>query len=244
MLDATHDDLELFHSLKGSHCPPGHFIGDGPRIVRRMLESGTAVKVLGAKDRLDELTFPAGVDVRLASRERMEEILGYHHHSGIMALGKIPPEKPMRGTLHVALDGLSNAENVGAILRTCAAFGVDGMIWSKGTSSPWHRRAVRVSMGAPLLLPTHEVPDLPAFLKARNAWAAHIHGDRIDHRRVDAREAITLVLGSEADGVSDAVREACRGTIYIPMASNWDCLNVAASAAVLLAEVRRQRDVT
>jgi tRNA G18 (ribose-2'-O)-methylase SpoU len=91
-------------------------------------------------------------------------------------------------------------------------------------------------------MPTHEVPDLAAFVKDRNAWAAHIHGEKRDYRTVDFREPVVVVLGSEADGVSADVLRACRGTIYIPMASNWDCLNVAASAAVLLAEVRRQRD--
>ena len=49
------------------------------------------------------------------------------------------------------------------------------------------------------------------------------------------------MLGSEPNGVTDEVLRACKGVIYIPMASEWDCLNVAASAAVLLSEVRRQR---
>lgn len=240
--EATSEELELFSSLKGNRCPPGHFIGDGPKVVRRMLAAGVVVKLVAEPDRLAKQTVPDGVAVRVTTREKMEAILGYPYHNGVMALGRIPAERPLAGTFHVALDRLSNAENVGAILRTCAAFGVDGVVWSAGTSSPWMRRAVRVSVGAALVLPTHEVPDLPAFLALRNAWAAHIHGEKRDYRAVDYREPVVVVLGAEDDGVSDAVRAACRGTIYIPMASSWDCLNVAASAAVLLAEVRRQRD--
>lgn len=244
MPDATADDLEMFGSLKGNRCPPGHFIGDGPKVVRRMLAAGVTVKVVVDPARIGELTIPAGVEVREVPRARLESVIGYSHHSGIMALGKIPAERPLAGTFHVALDGLSNAENVGAILRTCAAFGVDGVIWSPRSASPWMRRAVRVSVGAPLVMPTHEVPDLAAFVHGakRSAWAAHIHGEKKDYRDVDFSEPVIVVLGSEDDGVSDAVLAACRGTIYIPMASTWDCLNVAASAAVLLAEVRRQRD--
>lgn len=240
--EATPHELELFGSLKGSRCPPGHFIGDGPKVVRRMLASGAVVKLVAEPERLASFTIPAGVEVKVASRAQLEDVLGYSHHAGVMALGRIPPERPMRGTFHVALDHLRNSENVGAILRTCAAFGVDGVIWSQSTSSPWMRRAVRVSVGAPLLLPTHEVPDIAAFVAGKNAWAAHIHGEKRDYRAVDYSEPVILVLGSEDDGVSDDVRAACRGTLYIPMASTWDCLNVAASAAVLLAEVRRQRD--
>lgn len=242
MQDATPDDLELFGSLKGSRCPPGHFIGDGPKVVRRMLAAGVVVKLIAARERLDALDVPGGVEVRLASRERMEAVLGYPYHGGVMALGVIPPERPLSGTFHVALDGLANAENVGAILRTCAAFGVDGVVYDRRSSSPWLRRAVRVSVGAPLVIPTHEVPDLAAFLRGRNAWAADLRGERHDHREVDATGPIVIVLGSEAEGPSGAVLAACRGRTWIPMASTWDCLNVAASAAVLVAEVRRQRD--
>ena len=240
--EATSEELAIFGSLKGNRCPPGHFIGDGPKVVRRMLAAGVVVKLIAEPERLAKLVVPDGTDVRVTTREQMESILGYPYHNGVMALGLIPPERALAGTFHVALDGISNAENVGAILRTCAAFGVDGVIWSSATSSPWMRRAVRVSVGAALVLPTHEVRDLPSFLKERSAWAAHIHGEKRDYRAVDYREPIVIVLGAEDDGVSDEVRAACRGTIYIPMASSWDCLNVAASAAVLLAEVRRQRD--
>lgn len=232
----------MFGSLKGNLVPSGHFIGDGPRVVRRMLAAGVVTTIVADPERLDGLDIPAAVEVKRVARARLEKIIGYSHHSGLMALGKIPAEKPITGTFHVALDGLSNTENVGAILRTCAAFGVDGVIWSGASASPWNRRSVRVSVGAALVMPTHEVADLATFVKGRNAWAAHIHGEKVDYRSVDHREPVVLVLGSEADGVSPAVLRACRGTIYIPMASNWDCLNVAASAAVLIAEVRRQRD--
>lgn len=242
MEKATPDELALFGSLKGNRCPPGHFIGDGPKVVRRMLASGAAVKLVAEEARLAAFTIPAGVEVKVATQAELEDVLGYSHHAGVMALGKIPPERPITGTFHVVLDHLRNSENVGAILRTCAAFGVDGVIWSHSTSSPWMRRAVRVSVGAALLLPTHEVPDIAAYVADKNAWAAHIHGEKRDYRDVDYREPVLVVLGSEDDGVSDDVRAACRGTIYIPMASTWDCLNVAASAAVLLAEVRRQRE--
>jgi TrmH family RNA methyltransferase len=232
----------MFGSLKGNRVPAGHFVGDGPKVVRRMLAAGVAVKVVVDPDRRRELEIPAGVEVREVPRARLESVIGYSHHSGILALGKIPAEKPVTGTFHVAIDGLSNAENVGAILRTCAAFGVDGVIWSPKSASPWMRRAVRVSVGAALVVPTHSVPDLAEYLAGKSAWAAHIHGEKRDYRELDYRAPVVIVLGSEDTGVSDAVLEACRGTIYIPMASTWDCLNVAASAAVLIGEVRRQRD--
>jgi len=238
---ATEDDFELFSSLRGRRHPEGTFIGDGDKVVRRMLKTTRVERILCTPDWVQKLPIPDGIDVRVAPLSRLISIVGFRLHQGLMALGAIPPEKPLSGTFHLALDGLANAENVGAILRSCAAFGVDGVILGPGTASPWLRRAVRVSLGAPLVVPVHTSPDLAATVRGLNAYAAHIHGDRRDYRSTNYSKNACLVLGSEPNGVTDEVLQACKGVIYIPMASEWDCLNVAASAAVLLAEVRRQR---
>lgn len=238
---ATDEDLDLFSSLRGRQHPDGTFIGDGDKVVRRMLQTTRVRRVLCTPDWIERLPIPPGIEVRTAPKAQLFSIVGFRLHQGLMALGEIPPEKPMSGTFHVALDGLANAENVGAILRTCAAFGVDGVLLGPGTASPWLRRAVRVSLGAPLVVPVHTSTDLAATVSSLNAYAAHIHGDKQDFRSVDYSKPVCLVLGSEPLGVTDPVLKACKGVIYIPMASDWDCLNVAASAAVLLSEVRRQR---
>ena len=242
MQEATAYDLERFASMRESGCPDGHFLGDGIKVVRRMLARNAAVRVLITPEWLEKISLPDGVEVRTATRPRLEEITGYRLHQGIMALGRIPATGPVQGSLLLALDGVVDAENVGAILRASAAFGVDGVIVGPGTASPWLRRAVRVSIAAPLHVPCHFVRDLAETLRPLNAWAAHIHGDRQDYRAVDLTKDCCLVLGGEADGVSDAALGACRGRVMIPMAGGWDCLNVASSAAVLLSEVRRQRD--
>jgi tRNA G18 (ribose-2'-O)-methylase SpoU len=238
---ADEEDFEIFDSLRERRIPPGHFVGDGLRVVRRMLDRGAVVRILCTEDWAGRLEAPDGVEVRVGPRERLHRLVGFRLHQGIMALGRIPPAPPVRGDLHVALDGLSNAENVGAVMRTCAAFGVDGVFVPPTTASPWLRRAIRVSMGAPLHVPVHLVEDLPSALAGRNAWAAHIHGDRRDYREVDLRGPTCLVLGGEDKGITDAALAACRGAVTIPMSAGWDCLNVATSAAVLLAEVTRQR---
>jgi tRNA G18 (ribose-2'-O)-methylase SpoU len=239
---ATADDLETFSSLRGRRHPEGLFIGDGERVVRRMLQITGVHRILCTEDWIERLPIPPGIEVRLASKDDLFAMVGFRLHQGVMALGAIPPEKPLTGTFHVALDGLTNAENVGAIMRSCAAFGVDGVILGPGTASPWLRRAVRVSLGAQFVVPVHTSLDLASTLAPMNAYAAHIHGEKVDYRSADYRAPVCLVLGSEPLGVTDPVLKACKGVIYIPMATEWDCLNVAASAAVLMAEVARQRD--
>ncbi len=244
MRPATPEELELFNSLRENACPPGHFVGDGLRVVRKMLARDAVTKVLCSPEWIARNTLPDGIEVLTAPREKLAELVGFRLHQGLMALGRIPEPPPLRGTLHVALDGLSNTENVGAVFRTCAAFGVDGVIVGPGTASPWLRRSVRVSLAAALLVPVHFTDDLPGTLRPMNAWAAHIHGGRRTYSEIDYRPPCCIVLGGEDKGVTEPVIAACKGVIYIPMAEGWDCLNVAASAAVLLSEVRRQRAVT
>ena len=241
---ATGEDFEIFDSLRESRCPPGHFVGDGLRVVKKMLERGAVTRLLCTPEWVDRLPAPEGIEVRIAPRERLDQLVGFRLHQGLMALGKIPPAPPLGGSLLVALDDVSNAENVGAILRTCAAFGVEGVLVGPTTASPWLRRAVRVSMAAGLQVPLHFAPDLVAAVRPLNAWAAHIHGPKRTYTEIDFRGDCCLVLGGENKGPGEPAIAACRGSIYIPMADDWDCLNVASSAAVLLAEVRRQRRST
>jgi tRNA G18 (ribose-2'-O)-methylase SpoU len=238
---AADDDLDLFNSLRGRRLPEGTFIGDGDKVVRRMLRCTTVERILCTPEWAGRLPVPQDVDVAVAPLSKLISIVGFRLHQGLMALGRIPPPPPLQGTFHVALDGLANAENVGAVLRTCAGFGVDGVLVGPGTASPWLRRAVRVSLAAPLVVPVHFVDDLAKAVAQRNSWAAHIHGERRIYTDVDYRGSACIVLGSEPSGVCEAVLKACKGVIYIPMSPDWDCLNVAASAAVLLSEAARQR---
>jgi tRNA G18 (ribose-2'-O)-methylase SpoU len=208
-------------------------------VVRLMLQRTEVDLVLCEPEWVDRLG--GGVRIRVAPRCVMDELTGVPFHQRIMALGRIPPVGPPQGSLWVALDGISSAENVGAILRSCAAFGVEAVFIGPRTASPWLRRAVRVSCGAGLQVPIHSVSDLASLVRPLQAWAAHLYGERVNYTEVDYSGPCCLVFGSEAEGVSSEVLSACRGIVHIPMSPGWDCLNVAASAAVILSEAMRQR---
>ena len=253
--------LVPFQTLRRSdgQIPPGCFIGDGRKVVRRMLESRVRIRTVVLTERWLEhfeilLAKRSDPDLRVlvAYREVVDGIIGYKVHQGVMALAEIPspPEAAdltaAANPLLVALDGVADAENVGAIVRTCAAFGVTGLIVGPRTCSPWVRRAVRVSLGGVLSVPVHESADLPATLrslgeKGVSCYAAHIHGESRTSWETDLAKPSCVVLGGEADGVTAPVIAACRHVIYIPMAPGWDCLNVTASAAALLHEAARVR---
>jgi tRNA G18 (ribose-2'-O)-methylase SpoU len=164
--------------------------------------------------------------------------------------------------LLVAVDGLSNAENLGALMRNCVAFGVQALLVGETSSSPFLRRSVRNSMGAIFQLPVWEARmanqavqlrrDDPApfslaqtlhDLRARGirCIAAHPRPDGKTLSQADFSGDCCVVFGSEGHGISAQVLAACDEAVAIPMLNGVDSLNVGAAAAVFLYEAKRQR---
>ncbi len=239
---ATTRDLEDFGSLRASGLAEGEFLGEGIRVVRRMLARGRVRRVLCTPEWAEALPIPPEVEVLLAPADELRRVVGYQFHQCVMALGPIPASVPIEGSLFVALDGLTSTENVGALVRSAAGFGADGVIVGPESASPWLRRAVRSAMGTTLDVPIHHVDDLPGALSGLHAYAAHTLGERRSYLDVDLASPCCVVFGSEDKGIRPEVLAACRGgAIYIEMDRGVECLNVAASSAVVLAEARRQR---
>jgi len=174
-------------------------------------------------------------------------------YQGILAVGTIPEPASLetilknsgRPRLLVAVDGLSNAENLGVVVRNCGAFGVHALLVGETSSSPYLRRAVRSSMGVIFRLSVVETENLAHALRALRARnirciAADPHTARTISR-ADLAADCCLVLGSEGYGISPEVLAACDEAVAIPMQNGVDSLNVGSAAAVFLYEATRQR---
>lgn len=240
------------------HRVQGIFVAEGEKVVRRLLASDLPVVSLLLSppwaERLSEENMPAGTEVFVADDALLRTITGYRLHQGIMAVGRIPPEPTMeellrqidRPRLFVALDGIAHAENVGVIVRTCGAFGVQGILAGSGACSPWVRRAVRNSMGAVFRVPVIHSLDLPGALRSLQnhhgilVAVTDAHTGRMVHR-CDLTGDLCVVFGEEESGVSAEVAALAALTVRIPMAEGIDSLNVGSAAAAALYEVRRQR---
>ena len=148
--------------------------------------------------------------------------------------------------LLAALDGLVSAENVGVIVRNCAAFGVDALLVGETSSSPYLRRAVRNSMGTVFSLPICHVNDLAdALTTLKDSYgtrivAAHPH-ERSTIHTTPLTGNMCIVLGNEGDGLSPNILDVCTDRVAIPMMNGTDSLNVGSASAVFLYEARRQR---
>jgi tRNA G18 (ribose-2'-O)-methylase SpoU len=257
--------LHPYRTLRrtADHWNEGIFVAEGDKVVERLLASPIeVVSLLVTEVWLKRLLKTEGsgrlgsIPVYLAAKELMEEIVGFNLHQGIMAVGRVPTERPLDSDLAalpqhhllVALDGLANAENVGVVVRNCAAFGVDAIIVGPTSSSPYLRRAVRNSMGTVFGMRIVHVADLPGALGLlHERFGTAILGTTPAGASTLAAQALTgnccLVLGSEGDGIAPEVLERCTARVAIPMHNDTDSLNVASASAVVLYEARRQRDL-
>ncbi len=242
------------------HAQRRIFVAEGDKVVRRLLESDfTVVSALMPEKWVEELApllkaRPENIPVFLAPKALLEELIGFSMFQGVMAVGRFPQPVPLetilrkspRPHLLVALEGLTNAENLGVIVRNCAAFGVHALVVGETCSTPYLRRAVRNSMGAIFKLPVVEPPSLLQALgqlrqRGIRCLAAHGQAREVTLANCDLTMDCCLVLGSEGGGLSSAVLEACHAAVAIPMARDVDSLNVGNACAVFLYEANRQR---
>jgi tRNA G18 (ribose-2'-O)-methylase SpoU len=257
-------ELAPYRTLKRSaeHEMRGIFVAEGDKVVQRLLESGFAVvSVLLPVERLAEFepllrarsepNIPVHV---VARKEILEKLVGFDLFQGVLAIGRIPSPRPLADLiaanpsprLFVAVDGLTNAENIGVLVRNCVAFGVQALLVGETCASPFLRRAVRNSMGAIFHLPVFVATSLVRTLselsdRGIRCIAAHPHTDQKRLCQANLSKDCCLVFGSEGKGISAPVLAACSEAVAIAMPPTVDSLNVGSAAAVFLYEASRQR---
>jgi TrmH family RNA methyltransferase len=140
----------------------------------------------------------------------------------------------------VVLDGIQDAGNVGAILRSAAAFGLRHVLLGRGCADPWSPKVLRAAMGAHFLLQISAARDLAAELRRFGGRAAcTVPRGGTPLAQADLRSPIAWIFGAEGQGVSDALARRAALHVTIPMAGT-ESLNVAAAAAICFYEQARQ----
>lgn len=237
------------------------FVAEGEKVVRRLLESAIPViSVLMPAPKLAEfepLLKLRGemIPVFTGAKALLEDLTGFSMYQGVLALAKVPrPDRlddvlaaAPRPRLFVGLEGVSNAENLGVIVRNAVAFGAHGLILGETCAPPYLRRAVRSSMGTIFKLryvQSRRLSQTIADLRKGGirVIAAHPHTSGKTVSQVNLAEDCCIVFGSEGGGLSPQILEACDEAVAIPMEHGTDSLNVAAASAVFLYEAQRQRE--
>jgi len=217
----------------------GTFIVEGEKGITALLNSNLPVLSFFALSKYyEKLQLPA-VPCYTADESIMTQIVGYRLHQGVMAHVAAPESVPLED-LHeriVVLNGLCNAENVGAIMRNCAAFGIRSVIVDEKSSDPYLRRSVKVSMGSVFNLKVHYTENLVETLNCLKEKGYTIVGADNKEGAINAASYVyplksVLIVGSEGHGLD--VVESCQQLVKIPIEPQVDSLNVAAATAVLL----------
>jgi len=243
------------------HRKQGIFVAEGEKVVRRLLESQMEVISLllppswleTYAELLAKRPEPV-IRAYTATKAALEELTGFTMYQGVLAIGRVPHRPNLdeliaaapKPALFVAVEAVSNAQNLGGLVRNIAAFGAHGIITGETCCSAYLRRAVRGSMGTIFKIPAFESEKLIetfATMKARGFQivAAHPHTDQ---RRLSQANFLTdsvIVLGSEGNGLSKEMLAICDDIVAIPMQNEVDSLNVGTAGAIFLYEAARQR---
>lgn len=262
LLDAR---LDPYRDIKREdvHGLAESFIAEGQLVVQRLLASDyETLSVLAEPGRtacLQPWISPA-IPVFVISPDLIRQVVGFDFHRGVLACGRRIPFVPADNLFQLAPPteialaaiAVSDLENLGSLIRSAAALGVDQMALSRQTIDPLSRRVLRVSMGAALKMQYFDLDDPLAWLQEnqrRAAWytiATTLADDSVPMSEVpQTSDGVSrrrmIVLGNEAAGLPAAMQAACCIRAKIPMAPGIDSLNVSVAGAIAIYELVRGR---
>jgi 23S rRNA (guanosine2251-2'-O)-methyltransferase len=206
-------------------------------------------------ERLIALCREAGVRVALEPRDQLTRLARTDAHQGVLAVVRerkflgiedlLAPSEEGRYKFFLALDGVEDPHNLGALLRTADGAGVDGVVLPERRSAPVTATVAKTSAGASEHVRIARVTNLVRSLeqmKKRNVWILGLdERGTPDYTDFDFKCDCVLVLGREGAGLHDLVKKTCDHLLRIPMAGQVSSLNVSVAGAVVMYEAMRQR---
>ena len=241
-MSISKNQLKLITSLsqKKYRQKNGLFIAEGIKVVNEFLNSSFQVDMLLATDDF-ETTISSDKIVRISEKD-LQKISNLKSPNKVLGLFKIPDEKPLQQNgLTIVLDAINDPGNLGTIIRLCDWFGVTQLICSKDTVDCYNQKVVQASMGSLTRISIQYI-DLKNFLEntALPTFIADMNGENV-YKSTLPKEAI-LVMGNEANGVSEELKALIKNNISIPRfgeTQETESLNVATATAILLSEFKR-----
>ena len=224
------------------------FIAESPKVIERALDTGyVPVSCLMEKKHIEGEGKPilariGDIPVYCAEAEVLTQLTGFNLTRGMLCAMKrkpLPDVKELCADKNriVILDKVVNPTNVGAIIRSAAALGMDAVVLTSGSSDPLYRRAARVSMGTVFqidwtFLTEDSLDEIKALGFKTVAMALKDNSLSVDDPALAREEKLAVIMGTEGDGLSDNTISDCDFTVKIPMYHGVDSLNVAAASAV------------
>jgi tRNA G18 (ribose-2'-O)-methylase SpoU len=227
----------------------GLFYAEGERVFAALLKSELVISTVLITPELlkkyESRMEGKACDVWVAEKSSIENIAQRGLNQGVLAIAFLPKPLPIETVLKhhpciVALNGIDHAVNVGSILRNCAAFDVDAVLFDEETVHPFCWRSIKASLGGVFHVSIYATRNLQSFLQVlrRNQFEliAADPGGSISISDLKIASNACLILGSEHRGISPELLALGPAKVSIPM-SNVDSLNVAAASAIFLHKI-------
>lgn len=259
VLSASDPRLDPFRNMKGQGPrPDGTFVAESELVLQHIFESAIAVRALliapARAERLRDVLATyverqaTPIEVFVADRSVIDEVIGYPLHRGVIVLAERPTPLSATDVLKsaqtvVVLENVIDPDNVGTMFRHAAGFGVDAVLLHGPTGDPLYRKTLRTSMGWTLRIPyartslgsnVSELLAKAGFLSL--ALTPSPAADNLPDvlRFVDTDQKLALLLGAEGPGLTDETLQEADYRVRIPLSDGVDSLNVSTAGAIAL----------
>ncbi len=227
----------------------GLFIAEGEKVIKRSLLAGYKPRSFLLAQRwlpglADLLTAHPDAPVYVVTEAVAEQVTGFHVHRGALASMHRTPPHPMSDLLSasrlVVTEDIVDHTNVGAIIRSAAGLGWDGVLLSPRCADPLYRRSIKVSMGTVFSLPWARVDEWTTAVPTLQSNGFTVVALALTKQSVDlscfssarAYEKLALLVGTEGHGLSRTWLDQADVHVQIPMSRGVDSLNVAAAVSI------------
>ena len=229
----------------------GAFVGEGVRLLEEAAASGWPVRLVLYSERINERArklvahwTSAGVEVEEVTPELLNALSQTEASQGILAvLNDHSLPLPAHPDFILVPDEIRDPGNLGTLIRSAAAAGVQALLIPPETTDPFAPKVVRSAMGAHFRLPIVNMPwaEIEGYGKKAGLRFCMADMEGVDFWRADLRSPVALVIGSEAEGASQAGRRLASEKISIPMPGKTESLNAGVAGSILMFGVVRQR---
>jgi len=240
--------IRALQSKRRARENEGAFVIEGPRLLEEAARAGVTPRTILHTPNLDERSLAIirslpSAPTQTVTPALLASVSETESPTGLLAIVPFPsPTALPPSSFSLVLDGIADPGNLGTLLRTAEAAGVAAAYLMPGTVDAYNPKVVRAAMGAHFRLPLLETTWEALPVEAASVWVADLAGET--YTQVNWRAAQAIIIGSEADGPSEAALTFTPNRVTIPMPGRAESLNAAVAAGILLFEAARQRSAS
>ncbi len=237
--------VQLWKSLKDrkGRRETGCFMAEGRKMVEEALASTFPVEALLVDEaRVAEFTLPADISAYALPENVLAAVCDTKTPQGIAAVVRIS-QSAAPGPRVVALDGVQDPGNVGTIIRTADAAGLEGVILSEQCADVFSPKVLRATMGSIFRMPLVVTGDLPGYLTGLRQQGYSVISSQLDGEPFYQRQPVggrfCLIIGNEGNGISDEVKATATHRVKLPMRGGAESLNAAIAAGIMMYDLMK-----